>query len=308
MRHRPLVLVRLAVLAASLLSAVPALACSVCNAGDPLVQAGDAATEEREVRLALETEWLTAEAEMPEMPGMVEELTQLSARVGAVFSPAPRFNLVALLPVVRKEVATHGGGATHEEEVFSGIGDAEVGARWFVVDRSNFSSMSHQSFALSAGTSLPTGENGAREAGVRLDEHSQLGTGGFGPYAGALWRLEQSRWHAFASVTGRVRSENRFGYRYGPSLGWSVQVQRQLHDRLAAGVALDGREAWADEQDGVAVEHTGGLVLAVAPSVHVGVAGGVWLQVRAQLPIATRLRGEQSVGPVVTAGLQLRVF
>lgn len=302
------VLLRAAAAGLGLAAAPAALACSVCAAGDPLVHAGDAASDAREVRLAVEAEWLRARAAMAGMPGMIEELTQSSLRLGAVVSALPRLNVVALLPVVRKETSASGAGADHGHEVRTGIGDAELGARWFLLDRSNFEVMRHHSVALSAGTSFPTGPNDAREGGVRVDEHGQLGTGGFGPYAGALWRVEQSRWHALASVAGRYRTENRFGYRYGPSLAWSLEGQLQPHPRVALGLGLDGREAWADRDRGAAVPDTGGLVLAAAPSVRVGVGGGVWIHVRAQLPVLTRLRGVQEVGPVVVAGVQLRVF
>lgn len=306
---RPLPLLARAVLAAAaLLAPHAAVACSVCAAGDPLVAAGDAAPDERELRLSLETEWLAARAGMREMPGMVEELSQLSLRLGLVGSPLPRLNVVALLPVVRKEITASGPGAPHAREVRTGVGDAELGARWFLLDRSNFEVMRHQSVALSGGTSLPTGENDAREGGVRLDEHAQLGTGGFGPYAGALWRLEQSRWHALASLAGRLRTANGSGYRYGASVAWALEGQLQLHPRVAAGLGLDGREAWPDRDRGAAVPDTGGLVLAAAPSLHLGLGGGVWLHLRAQLPVLTRLRGVQEVGPVVVAGLQLRVL
>ncbi len=297
----------LAALALSL-SAGPALACSVCAAGDPLVAAGDASPEGRELHLALETEWLTASAGMAEMPGATEELEQWTLRAAGAFSPAHRVNVAIVLPLVRKGVRMSGAGMAHADGTFSGLGDAEIGARWFLLDRTDFAVMRHQTVALSAGTSLPTGENAAREGGVRVDEHSQLGTGGWGPYAGALYRLEQSRWHAFASVAGRLRSENRFGYRYGPALAWTVQAQVQINPRLAAGLGLDGREAWPDELRGAAVAHTGGLVLTASPELHVGLGGSLWLGLRAQLPVATRLRGDQEVGPTVTAGLRIRAL
>jgi hypothetical protein len=294
-----------------LLAARPALACSVCAAGDPLVAAGDAAPEARSLKVSLETEWLTASAAMDDadMPGMVEDLDQTTVRALAVFSPLHRVNVALGIPFVRKSVSETAPGMDHGTETFSGLGDVELGARLFLLDRTNFSAMRHQSLALSAGTSLPTGENDARDdLGLLLDEHSQLGTGAYGPYVGVLYRLEQSRWHAFASLSGRFRTENARGYRYGAALAGTVQAQRQLRDRLAVGLGVDGREAARDERDGAAVAHTGGLVLAAAPSVHVGLGGPLWLSLRAQIPFATRLHGEQDVGPTVSAALQLQVF
>jgi hypothetical protein len=305
---RPAPLVRSLLAAAVLLAARPVLACSLCTCGDPLLEAGDAAPTEREVRLSLETEWLTARMGMEDAPGTDERLEQYTVRVGAVASPLPRLNALVLLPLVRKDISEHGGGASGATETFTGIGDVEIGARWFLLDRTSFSALRHQSFALSSGTSLPTGPNDAKEDGLRVDEHAQLGTGAYGPYAGVLWRLTQTRWHAAASLTARYRTENGFHYRYGASLGWTVQAQLQATPRLAAGLSLDGRDAAADEEEGVRVPNTGGLVLAITPSLNVDVGRGVWLQVRAQLPVATRLLGDQDVGPVVSAGVQLRVL
>jgi hypothetical protein len=297
--------------AAPLLAPAPVHACSVCMAGDPLVGAADAASEAGELRLALETEWLTAEADMVEPLGTVvrEELTQRTLRLAAVWSPVPHVNVVLNAPLVRKSVHMTMPGMDHGTLEQTGLGDVELGVRWFALDRTNFARMRHQSVALSAGTSLPTGPSGAKDdAGVRIDEHAQLGTGGYGPYVGALYRLEQAEWHAFASLTGRVRTENRFGYTYGAAVAWTVQAQRQLGKRAAVGLGVDGREALPDREGGADVPHTGGLVLAAAPQLHWNAWRGVWLTVRGQLPILTRLRGNQEVGPVVIVGLQLRVM
>ncbi|HET8540231.1 MAG TPA: transporter [Anaeromyxobacter sp.] len=302
-------LVPLALAAATLLPAARARACSVCAAGDPLVAAGDAAPEGRELRTALEAEWLTAEAEMAEMPGMIEEVDQATLRALAVFSPLARLNAVLAVPLVQKSVSATGAGMDHGTTELTGLGDVELGARWFVLDETSFAQMRHHSVALSAGTSFPTGDDDATRDGVRLDQHSQIGTGGWGPYAGVMYRLEQSRWHAFASLTGRWRSENAHGYRYGASLHWSLTAQRDLADgRVAVGLGIDGRQAAYDREHGEDVAHTGGLVLAAAPEAHVQVRGSWWLTARAQLPFATSLHGNQDVGPTVSAGVQFRAF
>jgi hypothetical protein len=288
--------------------AAEALACSICASGDPLVAAGDAAPLQRELRTSVEAEWLTSSAAMESMPGMTETVDQSTLRALAVFSPIARLNAVLTVPFVRKSVTDEGGGMERTNQVVTGLGDVELGARWFLADRSDFSSMRHHSVALSAGTSFPTGSDDASEGGVRLDQHSQVGAGAWGPYAGVLYRIEQSSWHAFASVSARWRGENSYGYRYGASLHWSLVAQRDLGSRVAVGLGIDGRDAASDEEDGVAVANTGGLVFAVAPEVHVSVHGPVWLAVRAQIPFATSLHGEQDVGPTVLGGLQLKVF
>lgn len=56
------------------------------------------------------------------------------------------------------------------------------------------------------------------------------------------------------------------------------------------------------------VPNTGGLVLWASPSAQVNVTGRLWATLRAQLPFYTSLVGDQTVGSVVTAGLQYSVF
>ncbi len=285
-----------------------ALACSVCACGDPLVAATDASSTPGEARAAVESEWLTATAGTEESPAIRERVEQGTLRVLGVYSPGPGLNVVLQVPLEWKR-STVLGGPSSDAVRQTGLGDVDVGARWFLLERSDFLAMRRETVALSFGTSLPTGSNGARGPdGVRLDEHAQLGTGAFGPYAGLQVRVDGQRWSAFASVTGRYRTENGAAYRYGSALGWTAQVQRSLLPRLAVGLGLDGRQAGADRSLGGAVLNTGGLVLAAAPAVYVGLTERLWLTVRAQVPIATRLYGVQDVGPVYSAGLQVRVF
>jgi hypothetical protein len=280
----------------------------VCACGDPLVAATDASSTPGEARAALESEWLTATAGTEENPAVRERVEQGTLRVLGVYSPSPGLNVVLQVPLEWKRSTVLGAPAA-DAVTQTGLGDVDVGARWFILERSDFVAMRRQSVALSFGSSLPTGPNGARGPdGLRLDEHAQLGTGAFGPYAGLLYRVEGERWSAFASVTGRYRTENGAAYRYGPALGWTAQVQRSLGPRLAVGLGLDGRQAGADRSQGDAVPNTGGLVLAAAPSVYVGMTERLWLTVRAQVPIATRLYGVQDVGPTYAAGLQMRVY
>lgn len=54
-----------------------------------------------------------------------------------------------------------------------------------------------QELALTAGTAIPTGNYNAKAAdGSLIDPHGQLGTGGWGPFVGFHYRLEQGSWLA----------------------------------------------------------------------------------------------------------------
>jgi hypothetical protein len=303
-------LLALAGLLALLVAPAPAWACSVCSCGDPLAAAADAHAAGGDLRLALATEYLTQKAGSEGEPGAQDVLDQYTVRVTGAYSPVERLNLVATLPLVRKTMTMdHGGGGTTPVSRQSGLGDVELGARYYLLDQVNFAARRRQGIALSAGVALPTGENGARDAGgARLDEHGQLGTGAFGPYAGLAYRLELDDWNYLVAVSGRYRTENGSGYRFGSALLWTAQAQWSARPWLAFGLGLDGRNAGRDKDGGPPVENTGGLVLAATPAAYLKVYGDLWFDLRAQLPFFSRLAGDQTVGPNLVAGFTLKVL
>ncbi|HET9554152.1 MAG TPA: hypothetical protein VFP50_14385 [Anaeromyxobacteraceae bacterium] len=297
--------IRLA-LAAALVAAIapqPARACSVCACGDPLLAASEAPAMAGALRLTVDAEWLRVRAASDAGPGLTDRLTQQTLRLGAVWSPADRLNLALAVPLTQKTMATVGAGPAAPVSDELGLGDVDVGVRWFPFTSADLGARRAQALGLSLGTSLPTGPRKAT-----LDEHGQLGTGAFGPYAGLLYRYGQGDLAAVASLTGRVRTLNADGYRYGGALLWTVQGEWDVHPRVSVALGLDGREAWADRAAGADVADTGGLVLAAAPAVSVNVAPGLFASLRGQLPVFTRLRGAQSVDPTMTLGLQWQAF
>lgn len=281
-----------------------ALACSVCGCGDPLVVAGDAMPVTGNLRFALEAEYLTATAASDEDPTATEGLVQQTLRPVAVVSLLNQLNLVAQVPVTRK-VWSLTGGATPEEAEPLGLGDIDLGARWFLWQSSDMGADRRQNLALTAGTSLPTGPNNALdEEGVRIDDHAQLGAGSWGPYLGALYAFHQDPWNVSLDASGRFHTTNGFGYQYGPAVLWSARGQLRPWERVAFGIGVDGRYAWQDTLDGEVQTNTGGLVLAAVPGVDVNLAGNLWLHAAVQIPFYTALFGAQTVGPVFGASLQ----
>ena len=164
------------------------------------------------------------------------------------------------------------------------------------------------SIALAVGTSFPTGNDGATEDGVRIDQHAQIGTGSFGPYAGLQYRLARDPFNLFASVSGRMHSSNDYGYRFGDSLQFSLLLQYRPIDRLVLRAGLDGRWAARDSSQGDLQANTGGLVLAASPGIQYNLWNGLWGVAQVQVPFYSHLYGEQSVGPAFSAGVQYRFF
>ena len=290
-------------LAACCASFGAARACSVCGCGDPLVAAGDSTPMVGSLRLALEAEYLSADARSDDDPSATESLTQLTLRPVAVYSPLPALNLVLQVPLVRKDWSLTAAGGNEAAQPI-GLGDLDLGARWFLWSHVQLGAGIRQELALSFGSSFPTGPDDARVDGARIDDHAQLGTGGFGPYLGALYAFHGEDWTLSADVSGRVHTVNGSSYRNGPALLWALEGQYHLGDRFALGLGLDGRYAGRDTLAGEAEEHTGGLLVSAAPSASFGLSDSWWLRLGAQLPVATKLFGVQHVGPVVSLSIQ----
>jgi hypothetical protein len=295
-------------LGALLAAARPARACSVCGAGDPLLSSSDPAALGGRLRLQLDGETLQVEAGSAADPGATERLTQRSVRLNVAWRALDDLALSVTLPVVSKTVDRVGAGASTRVSSASGLGDAELAARYVLWRGVELGTGRTAEAAVSAGTSLPTGPNDLQANGGRIDEHGQPGTGAWGPFAGVHGMIRQGRWVSFASASGRIRPENGNGYAYGPSLHWSLHAQYFAWPRVAIELGLDGRWAGADREGGSAVPETGGTVLSAAPGLYVGLGRGPWVFVRGQVPVVHRLRGAQDVLPSVVGGVQYQVL
>jgi len=296
-----------AVLVASVsLAPTVARACSVCGCGDPLVLAGDSMPVANTVRFALEYEYLTATARSDEEPDRTESLTQMTLRPVVVYSPFSRVNVVLQVPLVRKDWALSPTTIeASETAVPMGLGDLDLGIRFFLWDSTSIQAQRRQNLALTAGTSFPTGKGDVTTAdGERIDQHAQLGTGAWGPYVGALYAFHQDPWNFFLSVTGRFRTTNSYGYRFGDAVLWSAQLRFRVIQSLALQAGIDGRYAGRDRSEGVLQENTGGLVVSAVPGLAWNVTGPIWLLAQVQIPFVTHLFGQQTVGVTATASLQ----
>lgn len=295
-------LAALALLAAS----APAWACSVCGCGDPLVAVGEVASNAGQVGLELDGQYLSQKAG-GDVPGTTDVLDQYSLLLTASYSPVARLNLVLTVPIVNKVMQNQSGGSSTTTSDLTGLGDVQLGIRWFFWDSVSFSSRTRQSLSLNAVTAVPTGPNGATVNGIRVDQHGQLGTGGWGPSVGLIYRLQGDAWSGFAGAWGLYRTVNSYSYRFGEAALWTAAAQYQPASWFAAALGVDGRWAAADADSGSSVPNTGGLVLTATPAVHFNAFKGGWLFAKAQVPFATRLDGIQTIGPVVTAGLRYEV-
>jgi hypothetical protein len=297
------------------LAAAPALACSVCGCGDPLLISSDPAAISGTLRLQLDLEYLRVDAGTDGAPGFTDQLTQTSYRLNAVYRPLEALSLTVTVPLVSKKIVTVGPDPTVTNSDLTGLGDVEVGARYALWRSVQVGQQRSQELALGVGSSLPTGAHDARMPDqTLLDPHGQLGTGGWGPFAGLSYRFEQGDWTGSANIGYRIRTEGSYfdgsKYKFGNAWLWGVHGQYLVAKRVALDLGLDGRSADADTATdagasaSATVGNTGGSLLSIAPGVYVDVGAGFWLFARSQFPVYKKLMGEQDVKPSFTVGLQ----
>jgi len=300
-----------------------AQSCSICACGDPLLAASDPAAITGTLRLQLDAEYLRIDAGSEAQPGAIDGLTQWSYRANIVYRPVSRLALMLVAPLLDKSIHTEGTTAGHAHASQVGIGDVEVAGRYAVWRRIDFANQRVHELAVSGGTMIPTGSTDARMtdemgASVLVDPHGQLGTGGWGPFAGLHYRFEQSDWLAFVDASYRFRTTGSYAdnskYKFGDAVLWSLHGQYRLHPTVALDLGVDGRYARLDkatDADGNVtekVEDTGGTVLSAAPGIYVNPGSSVWLFVRAQIPFYKDFYGEQDVKPSVSTGLQYQAL
>src|SRR5512140_269046 len=186
----------------------PARACSICGCGDPLLAASDPAAINGQLRFQVDTEYLRIDAGTDGQPGFTDQLRQFSYRFNVVYRPFDALSLTATVPVVTKSIRAVGGGSDVTSSSLTGLGDVELGARYAVWTSVNIGARRVQELAVSAGATMPTGPHNATASdGTLIDPHGQLGTGGWGPFAGIHYRYEQGNWLGFASLSYLNRTE-----------------------------------------------------------------------------------------------------
>jgi hypothetical protein len=283
-------------------------ACSVCGCGDPLLAAGSTQPMPGQLRLRLEGEYLYATAQSDDDPASTEFLAQETIKVIGAYAPSSSLMLVLQLPFVRKAWWTNDPAADLGSTSNEGLGDIDLGARWFFWSGMDMVQRRMQNLALSAGSSLPTGASDIRVDSERIDQHAQLGTGALGPYLGLLYGLNLGDWSLNANATWRYRATNAQGYQFGQALSFGLESQWHPVDAFALGLNLEGRYAdydhdWSQGDDALRRE-TGGTVLDLTPNLGWQLGQDLGLKARIQIPVCTNLFGTQSLSPTTDLSVQ----
>ncbi len=305
----------------SFVRVVPARACSICQAGDPLFSSNGATAQEQgsvsayaEVMGWRKTSGLLPEAagEEPAPGREVNESQQLTLFLG--WTPLDRLTLTLAAPFRFNQIREEPEGEPREGSHLNGFGDLALHVGYVLWrDRDVLPStwVEARSFL-----KAPTGSTSQTVNGVQ-DPHLQLGTGswdfGFG-LAGAH-RLE---WGSiYASALYRENLRGSLGYRYGNVVLANLTLETLLSHfiggpvfaALTPGVELNFRFAEKDRSHGDDYQDSGGSLLLATPTLRIRLP---WLagkrppfvRLAVQLPFTqTWLNGQQHEGPVWSAGV-----
>jgi hypothetical protein len=316
-RIRRLGLLLLALCAMLWITPSPARACSMCRCGDPTFNAfGTDVYADGKLRLALD--WQRYDKE--QAAGIHDDAEavahqEVAGRESAVedrftatlsYALADRLNLVARLPFSSHRLtATGHDGET--EETSRGLADPEVYA--FVrLWSSPFEGGVGQRAWISAlaGVKTPWGQNDKEEAGARLDEHLQSGSGSTDPFAGlAAFYLLDNHSSIYGSLQHRWTGSNDFGYRYGAQTFLNLGYERKLSRLLDGAFELNYRDADQDRvsSGGELDPNTGGSVLYATPRFMLDLGRGWVGRLSVQVPVADNLDGDQTERTVANLGL-----
>lgn len=314
-------------------------ACSVCGCGDPLASSGSAHPLAGSFRLDFESILLNAAA-LGDDPGTTqwEYLRQTNLNATLNYAPTDDISVVVMFPLVQKywyladgpqgQGSLGQGGDISDTGTPFGVGDINLGFRYFFVSDTDFKAKTHVGLAVSAGSYLPTGATNIFSGitGQPIDTHAQLGTGAFGPYVGLLYNhvWDDFTLSANANVVYHTEASTNnvnsavYEYTFGTSYTGGISGQLKIGDTLAGTLTVEGRYTNPDSEPngnlplvaGVATwntPNTGGTVIDLSPALYWNVSGDSVLYGKVQIPTITAFIGQQTLGPTYIFGTQFLI-
>jgi hypothetical protein len=320
----PTALAAAALVALSAFASSPSLACSVCQAGDPLYSAGAATPEEAgsysaylELQGWRKTSGLLIEeaGEPPEEGREVNKSQSLTLFLSG--TPIDRFSFTLALPWRFNTITESPAGEDPQTNHLNGFGDAAL-TLGYVLWRDRDVLPENWVEARLFGKA-PTGPNDRTTKGV-LDPHLQPGTGSW-DWGTGLSGGHHFAWGSFyASAFWRFNQPGALNYEYGDlglvTLALDAPIghlfQRPVLDFLTGAFEFNYRYAERDRYLGQTYADSGGSVFYVTPSVRIRIPwfGGMkapQIRLSAQCPLGDKyLYGQQHEGIVWSTGLLFR--
>ncbi|MBI4602970.1 MAG: hypothetical protein HY721_13515 [Planctomycetes bacterium] len=228
------------------------------------------------------------------------ELRGYLANLRGVFGAHEDVTVALNVPYVVKELeTTMGGRRLHLNS--DGLGDISVVGKWRFYKDPELGGTTESAAFL--GIELPTGRDDVRDAGIRLPQPLQPGSGSVDGILGAaftrLW--DGGRWLLNADLFYKANSEAN-DYGFGNILRFDVGGQfraypsrYERYDQFTLNLILElnGEYAEKDTLDGDRVDGTGGLKLFASPGIQAIVSESLLFEVGVQIPVFRHLHGPQ---------------
>lgn len=282
-----------ALLFLALLLPALALACSQCMCGSPLPAQYLWGAEPDHFRFGLEERYLSKKNALDEGPGHEDEREHRVSGF-ALWHPSPRALFVARVPYAFKELREHPDGEVTIREKASGFANAEVTAAFQALQAINGNGRV-SSLTLVGGVQMPTGQDNKKDdAGDRLEEHLQPGSGAWTESVGAIGTVPVGTGAFEVDALGRWNGTNDFGYQYGNAFLANAGYSTRLFGRWQFLGFVNGRVAARDTQDEEDLVHTGGTMIYAAPGVRYWSRGPWVADLAVQIPVVSNLYGDQT--------------
>jgi hypothetical protein len=281
----------------SILNSGPALSCATCLCGDPTITA--MGTEKPFAgRLRVGTDYLTRGETVGEAGIDEHEIDEERVTLSLSYAPSADWILAANLPMVEKEVRRF----DLSRETGTGVGDADLFARWYVRDAAEIPA--RHLWGLQLGVRVPTSSE-QESGGVPISFDAQPGAGTTIPNVGVWYGYFRTPAFIYLSAAYQHAIDEGYqGYEAGDVLLATAHAQRALGShKLAATFSLDGRVKERDHYDGVRDEDSGGVLVMATPGIAWMPLEDLVVNLSYQIPAIENLYGRQEEDPVFRLGV-----
>lgn len=280
----------LAVLTAGLVPS--AWACPSCSCGDPtLTLMGTEKNYPGRLRVAADYQ----NRSEYQGSGIDRELLQEDrVTLGASYAFSRDFSIGLRLPFSSKSAQT----ATLGKEKASGLGDAEITARYTLNDN-----VRHV-WGVQAGLRVPTSSEQKDSSGNAIDIDAQPGTGAWAPSAGIWYGYFRFPQSVYLSVVAISPDGSGYqGLNQGTAVLATATSQYALNQQWSLQLGLEARFAGYNRFNGVKDANSGGNAAFVVPGIVWSPTGNWLLHVSGQIPAMQDLHGVQDERGDIRVGI-----
>ena len=271
-------------------------ACATCLCGDPTITT--MGTEKPFAgRMRAGIEYLTRGETVGDKN--VSEVTTDEKRMTYSFSYAlnDSWMLAASLPMVTKKIKRY----DNSKETGSGIGDADLTARWFVGKDESFPS--RYLWGLQFSLRVPTSKE-EKSHGEAIDFDAQPGAGATIPSLGIWYGRYAMPWFFYVSAAVQhAVTEGYQDYQAGDVALLTGLAQYALSYGVAVQFSLDSRFKQYDKYDGTRDKDSGGTLVMASPGIAWTPYEDLILNMTYQYPAIEEQNGRQEEDPTFRIGV-----